>query len=97
MVKHDPPKHLSARCRRLWRDLRASHHIEDAHALATLQLGLEALDRADDARRQIELEGAVVKDRFDQLKAHPACAIERDARSAVLAAFRALKLAPPRG
>lgn len=95
MAKHDPPRHLSTHSRTLWRDIRRSHDVDDPHSRALLTLALEALDRAAEARRLIELDGAVVKDRFGQYRSHPACSIERDARAAVLAAFRALRLAPP--
>ena len=36
----------------------------------------------------------MLTDRFGQKKAHPATSIERDARAQVIAAIRALRLAP---
>ena len=38
----------------------------------------EALDRGREARERIEQDGALITDRFEQLKPHPAVAIERD-------------------
>ena len=78
----------------MWLKLRAEYVIDDAAGLALLQAACEAFDRAQQARRRIERDGAVLKDRFSQLKPHPACAIERDARQQMIAALRALKLAP---
>ena len=40
----------------------------------------------------INKEGLTIKDRFDQIKAHPLCAVMRDARSQKLAALKALNL-----
>ena len=42
----------------------------------------EALDKAETARRRLARDGIIVPDRFGQIKAHPACALERDSRAA---------------
>lgn len=89
-----PPKHLAATGKRLWTSVLSEFTVDDAAGLALLRAACEAADRADQARRRIAREGAVVKDRFGQLKAHPAVAIERDARAAMISAFRAMHLAP---
>jgi len=52
----------------------------------------EAHDRADTARRRVQRDGIVVADRFDQLKPHPAVAIERDARAGFARIVRQLGL-----
>ena len=39
-----------------------------------------ALDRLQEIREQIKVEGLTIKDRFDQDKAHPLLSIERDNR-----------------
>ena len=88
------PKHLKASARRMWERLRADYHINDAAGLSLLQAACESFQRAEDARATIDKAGAVLSDRFGQLKAHPACAIERDARGQMIAALRALRLAP---
>lgn len=64
----------------------------DAHHLRLLQLACEAWDRAADARRQLEVDGAVYRDRFGAPRAHPAVAIERDARLAFAKLVRQLDL-----
>lgn len=89
-----PPAHLAATGKRIWTSVQAEFTVDDAAGLALLRAACEAADRADQARRRIAREGAVVKDRFGQLKAHPSVAIERDARAAMIAAFRALHLSP---
>ena len=94
MAKPTAPSHLGAAARKLWAKLYTDYALDDSAGQALLQTACEAWDRAEGARVMIRKDGAVVKDRFDQLKAHPACAIERDARAQFLAAVRALRLAP---
>ena len=95
MKKSDPiPKHLKADARRMWQKLQADYVLDDAAALMLLGAACEAYQRAHEARIAIDNDGAVLTDRFGQLKAHPACAIERDARGQMIAALRALRLSP---
>lgn len=88
------PRHLTADGKRLWARMRADYQIDDSAGLALLQAACDAFGRAEEARKMISKDGAVLTDRFGQRKAHPACAIERDARAQFLAAIRALRLAP---
>lgn len=62
------------------------------HHVKLLTLLCEALDRGEHARETIAASGAYVRDRFGQLKAHPAVAVERDARIAVARLTRELDL-----
>ena len=89
-----PPKHLKADARRLWERLTADYQIDDAAGLALLQAACEAFQRAAEARKLIDRDGAVIMDRFGQQKPHPAISIERDNRGQMISALRALKLAP---
>lgn len=66
--------------------------IDDSPGLLLLGEALRAWDRAREAGAAIAQDGAIVKDRFGVPRAHPAIAIERDARTSMLAAFRALRL-----
>ena len=74
-----PPAHLAAATKRWWRSVVAEYQLEEHH-IRLLTLACEAWDRAQAARALVAAEGLVVLDRFGQPKAHPAVAIERDAR-----------------
>jgi hypothetical protein len=87
------PPHLSAGSAGLWDRLVADYNLTgDDAALAVLQSALEAKDRADKARAILDKEGLTTAGDRGGQKAHPCCAIERDARAAFLAAMRFLKL-----
>lgn len=87
------PKHLSRPSKALYRRTVLDYGLEgEAHALEVLRLACEALDRCEEARQAIAKDGAIVPDRFGTPKAHPAVAIERDARVAAMRALRELSL-----
>lgn len=90
-----PPKHLSSIARKLWRDTCAAHTVIDPNQFALLRAACESFDRANEAREILAREGLTIRDRFQQLKAHPAASIERDARASMIQAFRALGFSPP--
>jgi hypothetical protein len=85
------PQHLSKAQRAFWRHVMGVYEL-DQHHVKPLTLLCEALDRGDQARRAIARDGAYLPDRFGQLKAHPAVAVERDARIAVARLTRELDL-----
>lgn len=78
----------------MWRRMIADYCIDDQAGAALLECACTAYQRAEDARKLVRREGLTILDRFEQLKPHPACAIERDARAQMVSAIRALKLAP---
>jgi P27 family predicted phage terminase small subunit len=86
------PKHLSNDAKTFFSQVIEEFDIQDAAGLALLLTACEALDRMAAARRVIEADGEIVKDRYGQSKVHPACALEKDSRSGFLAAMRALSL-----
>jgi P27 family predicted phage terminase small subunit len=86
------PAHLSAAAKKWWAALTDLYEFESPDSVMTLECVMECFDRATAARQMVEKDGAVVKDRFGQLKAHPATVIERDAKMAMLRALRALGL-----
>lgn len=92
MKTKTPPRHLSASARAWWKKLTADYEIGDAAGELLLTTALEAFDRLQEARKAINRDGAVVKDRFGQLRSHPAVTVERDARSGMVTALRALRL-----
>lgn len=98
MLSKKSAKHLSEDGQTFFSQVVAEFDIQDAAGLALLLTACEALDRMAAARRVIEAEGEVIKDRYGQSKVHPACALEKDSRNGFLAAMRALHLeiGPPR-
>jgi phage terminase small subunit len=86
------PKGLSPAARGWWKLLLADFAIEDPAGRLLLETALRNFDRAEAARRLLDEQGIVITDRWGQSKPHPAAAVERDARSGMLAAFRALNL-----
>lgn len=77
-TRPDPPGHLNAKAKILWRSIIDRYELEDEE-LATLTLALEAWGIAQTARRTIDREGQLIEDRFGQSKPHPAIQIHRDA------------------
>jgi P27 family predicted phage terminase small subunit len=86
-----PPKKLSREAKQWWSKIVGTWDLDDP-GLMLLESVLEAFDRMRDAQAMLEKDGAVVKDRFGQLKAHPATLIERDAKGTLLRTLRALNL-----
>ena len=62
------------------RDLEAAYDL-GPHERKLALSAAEALDRSRGARERLEKDGVLLKDRFGQLRPHPAVAIERDARA----------------
>jgi P27 family predicted phage terminase small subunit len=87
-----PPKNLSREAKKLWKRLQHEYAIGDEGGLLVLQTAMEAFDRMRDCQKKIEAEGMTITDRFKQVKAHPLCAVERDARAAMMAAMKSLNL-----
>ncbi|MBI3776772.1 MAG: phage terminase small subunit P27 family [Gammaproteobacteria bacterium] len=87
-----PPKTLSAEARKLWRDLSTEYSIEDSAGIRLLQTACEALDSMRTAQALIDTHGVATLDKYDQLKANPACAVMRDSRAAMIASMKALNL-----
>jgi hypothetical protein len=93
-----PPKHLRPAGAAFFGSVLADYAINDSAGLALLQAAAEAVDRMTAAREAIDRDGEIIRDRYDCPKTHPACSLERDARSGFLAAMRGLnlELEPPR-
>lgn len=86
------PRELGPEGRQLWVELVVEYEIEDAGGLAILRLACESWQRYKDAQRQIKADGMSFLDRFDQVRAHPLLAIERDSRAQCLQALKSLNL-----
>lgn len=97
----EPPAHLSPRARELWRhvvmreDHRGAAVAASPARLALIQAGLEALDRAEQARLQLAAEGLTVApaDGKGMPHPHPLVRVERDSRAQFMSAWSALRLA----
>lgn len=91
-MKKSPPSHLSTEAKALWRSLATEHEIDDAAGLLLLCTALEAFDRMRQSQAMIKAHGVAITDRYNQVKANPAVAAERDSRAAMLASLKALNL-----
>lgn len=91
-----PPAHLRPDTAAWWASVAVDYALE-AHHLRILTLAAEAWDRGQEAREAITRHGPVYVDRFDQPRARPEVAIERDSRIAFARLVRelALDLDPP--
>lgn len=85
------PQHLRDATRTWWEDIAADFDLEPHH-LMLLTAAAEAWDRLQEARERIAKDGAYLKDRFGQLKPHPALAVERDSRIGFARLVRELNL-----
>lgn len=92
------PEGLSKPAQSWWNRLHAEFDLEDEGAAFLLESALRAFDRMNQAAVLVEKHGVCTLDRYEQLKPNPAVAAERDARAAMLQAFKALNLdvVPPR-
>jgi hypothetical protein len=94
--KPESPEGLSERAAGLWCGIVRDWPLE-AHEQELLAEALRALDRADQARAEIERTGVTFTDRFGQPRENPACDVERKSRSQYAALLRQLNLEPPVG
>jgi phage terminase small subunit len=76
-----PPEHLSERSRDLWRQLGPTE-ARSLQRRTFFQVGLEALDRADEARRLVAVEGmTTTTESTGAMHVNPLVKIERDSRA----------------
>ena len=90
----ETPKHLSQEAQKIWQAIIDEFQIDDSAGVEILRVSLEAFDRAQAARADIEKRGMMYQDRFGQIKVHPLLCVERDARAAFLAGLKQLGLEP---
>jgi hypothetical protein len=89
-----PPKYLTPKGagRAFWADVHAEFEIRDSHHLQLLAEACSCLDRITEARKQIEKDGAFVRDRFSQIKEHPGQKTIRDNQILLARLLRELQL-----
>jgi P27 family predicted phage terminase small subunit len=86
------PRHLSAEARAWWKRIVENFEIDDDSGLLILRTAMESLDRLREAQTLLKADGICIADRFGQKRQHPATMIERDARTAMMRALKALNL-----
>lgn len=91
-MRTEPPAHLSDKAKEWWRKLSAEYPLQDSHAQLLLTAALTAFDRANEARAILKRQGLTTEDDKGKTRAHPMCAVERDAVKTMLAALHALNL-----
>lgn len=85
------PTHLRPETRVWWRSVLSEWDLE-SHDQRVLTAACECWDRGIQAREAIERDGAYLRDRFGQLKAHPALSVERLEKLAFARLLKALDL-----
>ncbi|MGA3318758.1 MAG: hypothetical protein ABSC64_20255 [Candidatus Korobacteraceae bacterium] len=74
-----PPPHLSPASRKWWTSVAANWDLEAHHCLL-LTSACEALDRVAAAREQVAADGLFTRDRYGQVRPHPALRVEAENR-----------------
>ncbi len=91
-LNFSPPPHLSENAKALWSEL-VPRRARSPERLTLVRVGLEALDRADAARAQVEREGMTTKTRTTgAVHIHPAAKLERESRQLFARCWRDLNL-----
>jgi hypothetical protein len=85
------PAHLGDAGRELWASIQAGYEISDPGGKQLLQTAAEAADRIASVRQQIDEQGELLTIRGIP-RVHPLCAVERDARAALIRALKELHL-----
>jgi phage terminase small subunit len=85
------PAHLGDPGRELWTSIQTSYEISDPGGLCLLRTAAEAADRVASCREMLDEQGEVIMVKGVP-RAHPAAAIERDARAALIRALKELHL-----
>ena len=85
------PHHLSSESKKIYKQLTLDWDF-DHSALILLKTALEAYDRLQTARKEIDQEGTAITTPTGHLKPHPSLRIEKEARQGFLMAWRMLNL-----
>jgi hypothetical protein len=85
------PAHLGDAGRELWASIQAAYQITDPGGRVLLCTAAEAADRIASVRSQIDEQGELLAIRGIP-RVNPLCAVERDARAALIRALKELHL-----
>ena len=86
-----PPKHLTRLAQADWKRFHADYQL-DSDCEDILRELLEAMDRKREAQAMLAKDGITIKNRFGELRPHPACSVERDMRLQILRCLKMLGL-----
>ena len=85
------PRKLPESAKKFWLSVHRAYELE-AHHEQLLTAACFQLSRAIEARELLEADGLTVRDRFDQLREHPAVGIERSSSLAFQRLVREMNL-----
>ena len=91
-MKAKTPAGLQANGRKFWRKVMSEYVLEEAHDLERLSMACKCLDDIHQGEEQIKLDGMYVRDRYGQVKEHPAAKVIRDNRIIFCRIIRELAL-----
>lgn len=86
------PQDLKKHGRAFWQAVQADYSMQEAHDLERLKMAARCLDDIAAAEEQIEKDGAFVRDRYGQVKEHPAGKVVREHRALFIRIIRELAL-----
>ncbi|MBN2845046.1 MAG: hypothetical protein JXQ25_03550 [Deltaproteobacteria bacterium] len=91
-MKKKMPRGLQKEGQRFWKEILGEIIFEDSHDYELLNQACRTLDDIALNEKIIEKEGAYVKDRFSQVREHPACRAIRNQRVIFARLIRELNL-----
>jgi phage terminase small subunit len=92
MTNFPKRKSLSTEAKSWRKKIISAFELDDDAGMLLLDTAMEAFDRLREAQAIVNRDGCVVKDRFGQFRQHPATLVERDARTSLMRALKALNL-----
>jgi P27 family predicted phage terminase small subunit len=72
------PSHLGQEGKKFWRELHKTFDLVDPHDLKRATMLCECVDTRAQAREMLQKDGHYFRDRWGQIKPHPAHAVMRD-------------------
>lgn len=92
MTSTAAPRDLGSAGRRLWKSIQDEYDISDSASLAVLRSMCQTVDRLAECRQVIAKDGLTILTVSGQMRPHPLLQHEAEARRALLAHARALRL-----
>jgi P27 family predicted phage terminase small subunit len=91
MLNNKPPRHLSKESKKIWQNI-TEGWVMEMDGLVLLQVALEAWDRIQAARAEVDRDGLIITDPSGRRRPHPGLQIEKDQKLVLLKAWRQLGL-----